>query len=243
MSGKISIDVDSLVKTAIKNTLGTEEREPRSYEPVEEYLHEAYVAEPKKFKQVSDSISQKTKDAHIELYSDYIKSLNQTSAALDSAPRDDVNPRSSKFRSLKVDETYNMNAVYLHELYFSNCFDPNSEIYMDSMPYIRLQRDFGSFEDWQQDFISCALASNQGWAVCSYNFFLKRFVNSFIDLHSNNVQIGIYPVIVLDMWDHSSYRDYLSDKRSYIVNQMKELNWNIISERFEKVEKLIGALR
>lgn len=241
MSGKISVDVDSLVKSALKTTLGM--REVVSTQEDFDIVAESHVAEPKKFKQISDSVSQKTKDAHIELYNDYVKSMNQVSIELDSVDRDDANPRHSKFRSLKLDEAYNINAVYLHELYFANCFDPNSEVYMDSMPYIRLQRDFGSFEDWQQDFIACAMSANQGWAVCSYNLFLKRFVNTFIDLHSGNVTIGTYPVIVLDMWDHAFYRDYVNDKQSFIVSQMKELNWKVISERFEKIEKLVGALR
>ena len=118
------------------------------------------------------------------MYLKYIESFNKVSAELDSVDKNDANVRHSKYRSLKVDETYNLNAIYLHELYFANCFDPNSEVYMDSMPYIRLQRDFGSFEDWQQDFIACALSAQEGWAICGYNMFLKKFVNTLVDLHS-----------------------------------------------------------
>lgn len=238
---KINLNIDSIVKSTIANTLGESAAPTQSRDRI--IISDAYVAEPKKFKQVSDNVSQKTKDAHIELYQGYISSLNKTSAALDSADRDEANPRHSKFRNLKLDETYNLNATYLHELYFANCFDPSSEIYMDSMPYIRLQRDFGTFEDWQQDFIGCALAADEGWAVCSYNTYLKRFVNSVIDSHDGNVMVGMYPVIVLDVWSHSFYRDYLNDRKSYVLHQMKEFNWNIITERFEKVEKLIEALR
>lgn len=237
---KIQLNIDSIVKSTIASTLGKNQDQVNDDARV---VSEAYVAEPKKYKQITDNVSQKTKDAHTGLYAGYVESLNKISAALDSAERDNANPRHSKYRSLKIDETYNLNAVYLHELYFGNCFDSNSEIYMDSMPYIRLQRDFGTFEDWQQDFISCAMAANEGWAVCSYNVFLKRFVNSIIDSHDQSVTVGMYPVVVLDMWSHSYYRDYTSDKKSYIISQMKEFNWGVISERFEKVEKLIEALR
>lgn len=235
---KISLDVESIVKKTINSTFGNT-REPKR----DGLVTEAHVAEPKKFKQISDNSSQKTKDSHYDLYKGYVESFNKISAALDSADRDSANVRHSKFRSLKVDEAYNTNAVYLHELYFANCFDPNSEIYMDSMPYIRIQRDFGTFEEWQKDFVACGLSANEGWVVCSYNMFLKRFVNSVIDSHSQNVLLGSYPVIVVDMWSHSYYKDYLSDKKNYLLNQMKEFNWNVISERFEKVEKLIEALR
>lgn len=241
MNKKLSLDVDSLVKGAIDRSLGVP---PKQILTNENVLTEALVAEPKKFKQLSDSVSQKTKDAHYnELYLKYVESFNKISAELDAVDKNDANVRHSKYRSLKVDETYNLNAMYLHELYFANCFDPNSEVYMDSMPYIRLQRDFGSFEDWQHDFMACALSAQEGWAVCGYNMFLKKFVNTLVDLHSNSVMMGLYPVIVVDMWSHAYYRDYTTDKKSFLMSQMKELNWKVIEERFTKVEKISEALR
>ena len=39
-------------------------------------------------------------------------------AELDTADRDAADSNGSQYRSLKIDETYNMNAIYLHELYF-----------------------------------------------------------------------------------------------------------------------------
>ena len=229
--GKLGVNFDEIIKESVKKTV------------LLSGLDEAYVAEPKQFKQVSDAVSGKTKEEHNSLYKGYIESLNKVSAELDSVDRELSNPRHSQYRTLKLDETYNANAVYLHELYFANCFSPTSEIYMDSMPYIRLQRDFGTFDDWQHDFIACALAANEGWAVCGYSTYLKRFVNTFVDLHSQNTMIGLYPVVVLDVWSHSFYKDYPNDRKSYVLEMMKELNWQVISERFEKVEKLVEALR
>ena len=144
---------------------------------------------------------------------------------------------------MKLDETYNLNSVWLHELYFANCFDPNSEIYMDSMAYLRLQRDFGTFDDWQKDFIACATSVGEGWAVCGYNIFLRKYVNTVISHHSGDVMLGLYPIVVVDMWSHSYYRDYLSDKKSYIIAQMKEINWNVVEDRLRKSESIAEVLK
>lgn len=201
-------------------------------------LSEAVVAEPKKYKQASELVSQKTRDAHYELYKGYVETFNQVSAKLDTADRAKANSSHSDFRSLKLDETYNVNAAWLHELYFANCFDPNSEIYMDSKAYMRLQRDFGDFESWQKDFMACALSAGEGWVVCGYNMFMKRFVNTIVSHHSGDVMLGLYPIIVVDMWSHSLHRDYLTDKKSYLTAMMKEFNWNVIEERFERVIKI-----
>jgi Fe-Mn family superoxide dismutase len=206
-------------------------------------LDEAFVHEPKPFKQVSELVSQKTKSAHEELYKGYVEAFNKISAELDTADRSDANVRRSAFRNLKLDETWNLNALWLHELYFANCFDPHSEIVMDSLSYMRLERDFGTFEDWQRDFMACALASRGGWAVCGYHTFLKKYVNFMIDEHSGNVSVGFYPLIVVDMWEHAYYRDYLTDKKSYLISQMREFNWNVIEERIKKAEGIAQVVK
>lgn len=206
-------------------------------------LDEAMVHEPKPFKQVSEFVSQKTKSAHEELYKGYVASFNKVSAELDTADRVDANPRHSQYRSLKIDETFNLNAMWLHELYFANCYDPHSEVTMDSMSYLRLERDFGTFDDWQKDFMACALASKAGWAVTGYHMFLRKYVNVMIDEHSGHVPMGVYPVIVVDMWEHAYYRDYLTDKKSYLIAQMREFNWNVIEERFKKAEAIAQVVK
>jgi Fe-Mn family superoxide dismutase len=206
-------------------------------------LDEAMVHEPKPFKQVSEFVSQKTKTAHEELYKGYIESFNKVSAELDTADRSEANTRHSQYRSLKIDETFNLNALWLHELYFANCFDPHSEVTMDSMSYMRLERDFGTFDDWQKDFMACALASKTGWVVTGYHMFLRKYVNVMIDEHSGHVPMGVYPVIVVDMWEHAYYRDYLTDKKSYLISQMREFNWNTIEERFKKAEGIAQVVK
>lgn len=233
------INVDDLVKAAVRETI----KKHVGPELEEETLSEAYVAQQKPYGQVTEFLTQKTKDAHTRLYQEYIETLNRVSAELDTANRSDVNSRHGEFRSLKMDEAYNLNAVWLHELYFANCFDPNSTVYMDSISYLKLQRDWGDFDTWQKDFMACALTSGEGWAVCGFHPYLRRYVNTFVCNHSDSVMMGLYPIIVVDMWSHSYYKDYLDDKKSYLVAQMKEFNWDVIDERFKKAEGFAGVVK
>jgi Fe-Mn family superoxide dismutase len=207
-----------------------------------EILEEAYVASPKHYDMRTELLSEKNKLKHRELYEGYVQTLNRVSAELDAADRKNVGSAHSEYRSLKIDESYAMNAVYLHELFFANVSDVHSEIQMDSLAYMRLSRDYGTFEAWQYDLIACSLAS-RGWAVCAYNTFLQRYVNYVIDSHDQHVTMGSYPVIVLDMFEHSYYRDYTTDKKSYIYAMMKEFDWSIIEDRFKCAEKIAQALR
>lgn len=234
------VDVEGIIKQTLKSNINSGVSKIAA---PEHSLNESYVHEPKQFKQVTEFVSQKVKSAHTELYKGYIESLNKVSSELDTANRSDANSRHSEFRSLKIDEVFNLNATWLHELYFANSFDPNSEVVMDSMAFLRLQRDFGTFDDWQRDFMAIALASKSGWAICGYHMFLKKYVNFFIDEHTGYVPVGFYPVIVTDMWEHAYFRDYLTDKKSYLVAQMRELNWEVIEERFGKAESIAQVIK
>jgi Fe-Mn family superoxide dismutase len=215
----------------------------RSDGALQETLDESYVAEPKTYSQVTEFVSQKTKEAHVALYQQHVEVLNRVSAELDTASRGEANPNHSAFRNLKLDETANLNAVWLHELYFANCFDPHSEIYMDSAAYIEFERTWGTFEDFQKDIMACAMSSDDGWAICGYNMFLKRFVNTFVNDDSEDLMLGLYPVLVIDMHEHAMFKDYLTDRKSYLVAMMRELNWTVIEERVNRVKNIAQALK
>jgi superoxide dismutase, Fe-Mn family len=205
---------------------------------VDSALNESYVTEAGQFNLQTELLSQKTKKAHKELLDGYVVQLNKISASLDGIDKTSANLNHSAFRSLKIDETYNHNAAFLHGLYFENISDLNSHISMDSLSYMRLARDFGSFDAWQEDFVACCLSARNGWAVTAYNMQLNKFINTVIDLHSNNVMFGIFPVIVMDCWEHSYYRDYLRDRKSYVFGMMKELNWSVVEKRIKVADSI-----
>ena len=221
---------DDKIKKVIKKTLDAET------------INESFVAQQKNFKINTDFLSTANIQNHIELYKGYVEDFNSISSQLDAASKEG-NSNHSKFRALKIDETYNINGAYLHELYFSNIGDPNSNIQMDSLSYMRLSRDFGTFNDWQRDFIACAQSSRCGWAVTYLNMYTQSLMNCVIDFHAQNVPAGMYPVIVLDLWQHAYYKDYLKDSKTYTNAMMKQLKWSTIEKRIQKSDAILKALR
>ncbi len=205
-------------------------------------LQESYVTASKVFDLNTELLSQKAKDAHQKLYEDYSEKLNVVSAELDVADRDAANPNYCSFRSLKQAEVHNLNGSYLHALHFDNISDLNSVITMDSITFLRLERDFGTFEDWQKDFIACALSSRGGWALTVYSTVLRRYINIMVDGHTTHIPVGCIPVICLCASEHSYFRDYLNDKRSYVYAMMKEFNWDIVEDRIKVAEKMAKIL-
>ena len=201
-------------------------------------INESYVTQAKKYTLSTELLSNKNKAEHQKLLEKYVASLNEVSTKLDTADLDKANPNHSEFRNLKIDETFNMNAAYLHALFFENISDQRSIITMDSLSFMRIERDFGSFDQWQKEFVACALSARNGWACTVYSIMLKRYINIVVDLHSQHIPIACIPIIVLDCWEHSYYRDYLSDRKTYAYGMMKELDWKEIESRIKKTEKI-----
>ena len=229
--------LERIVSEAVKEALPrpAQKDQPKVAKP-QQIQSEAYSVQTRKFDVRTESLSEKTKLAHQELLDGYVKALNEVSAKLDTADRDGANPNNSEFRNLKLDEAHNINASFLHGLYFENIGAAGSQVTTDSLVYMRLERDWGTFDNWQKDFIACSLSARNGWAVTCFNTFLQRYINVVVDLHSGHVPFGCIPVIVMDCWEHAYYRDYLKDRKAYVFNMMKEIRWERIEERFEKAE-------
>ena len=107
-------------------------------------INEALVANVKQFNMNTEYLSDANKNNHIQLYKGYVESFNKISAELDAVDKSAANSNNSNYRSLKIDETYNMNAIYLHELYFANVNDPNSKITMVSQSRSYLEKPYNT---------------------------------------------------------------------------------------------------
>ena len=225
---------DNDIMKIIQETLGTS--------PQKEVLKESYVLQPKKYDIQTDVLSQKSVSANIKDFEETVKTGNEISAKLDTADRDNVNSKDCAYRELKSAESYNLNDAFLTSLHLDNIADAASKVSMDSLSYIRLARDFGSFEDWQRDFIACAMSARDGFAVTVYNGSLNRYMNIMVDESQSGLMANCYPVICLSVKERNFFRDYLNDRKSYIFAMMKELRWSLIEKRFKRADRLSKLL-
>jgi len=233
---------ETLIENGLVNVDKDVEVKSEDKQDTNNVINESYVAQTGKFNLSTELLSEKTKKQHQELLEGYVRELNDISNKLDSCDKLAANLNNSVYRSLKIDEVYNHNAAFLHGLYFENISDLSSTISMDSLSYMRLSRDFGSFDKWQEDFVACCVSARNGWAMTVYNMQLRRYINTVIDLHSSNVMIGVFPIIVMDCWEHAYFKDYLANRKPYVFGMMKELNWTVIENRIKKADKIAKIL-
>jgi len=249
---RIPMDLKQIINGAIRDSLQRSGKLPEytkkevarpttnlveSVKTAKRVIKEALVAIPQAFTLNTESLSEVTKRVHQQLYNSYVDTFNKSSSALDGAGKHEANSNSSEYRSLKVDENYNLNSIKLHELYFHNVADRASEISVDALPYMRLARDFGTFENWQFNFMAACRSAKSGWAVLVYEPYKNTYMNVVIDSHNIGIPLGAVPVLVMDMWEHAYICDYENDKNDYIVAMMREINWNVVEARMALAER------
>lgn len=187
-----------------------------------------------KFKYSNDItvINKEQFEAHIRLYEGYISNINKIDQELSggNAQREQSNTTFSYYRELKRGETFALNGVILHELYFENIGGNNEE--PDQHVLDMLKNDFGSFSDWQKDFIAAAKAS-RGWAMLCFDQRSSRLRNISLDAHDLGNVAYSAPVLIIDMYEHAYFLQYADKKADYISNFMKNINWLVVGKRLE----------
>ena len=206
-------------------------------------IQEAYVGVAQSYALPTEQLTQRTKKTHQAIYERAVEQMNSVSFKLEGADRHDANASNSVYRSLKRDEASAINRAFLHALYFDNISDLRSQITTDMIAYHRLSRDWGSFDRWQEDFIATCLSSRNGWGVTAYCYLLNRYINIVVDEESNGIPFGSMPVIVMDMHEHAYFHDYLGDARLYVNAMMLEFDWEVISARIERTERVAGVMQ
>lgn len=175
-------------------------------------------------------INQEQFDVHMRLYKGYVNNINKIDAELSvgDVKRDQSNTTFSFYRECKRGETYALNGVILHELYFGNIGGYTQEPGGLLKEY--LERDFGSYKNWQEDFIATAKAS-RGWAVLCFDQRSNHFRNISLDAHDYGNITYSAPALILDMYEHAYFLQYADKKEEYITNFMNNINWLEVGNR------------
>lgn len=193
-----------------------------------------YEAKPLPFKKQLIGISEKTMQIHHDkLYVGYVNKRNEIEEKLATTDRAQANATYSEYGELKREESFAANAIYLHEYYF-NVLGGDGKQTGDLIKAI--EAEFGSYDKWLEDFKAAGMCA-RGWVVLAYDFNTGRLHNYLCDSHNHGGIWGAMPIIVLDMYEHAFFIDYGSDRKAYIEDYMKNLNWEAAQHLYSSIKK------
>lgn len=176
-------------------------------------------------------ISAKQLDEHYKLYAGYVNKLNQI-WSVQYVPSDfaDSNATYSKMRSLKLGETYALDGVKLHNLYFENMTGGSSIPYGPVLNAIA--NEFSSYENFISCFTDVGL-SMRGWVILSIDSIDNKFHIIGSDSHDTGAIWMSHPILVMDVYEHAYFMDFGSDRKKYISTFIKNINWKVLNKRFQ----------
>ena len=102
---------------------------------------------------------------------------------------------------------------------------------------------FGSFAAFKAHFAAVATGiQGSGWAVLGWDSIGERLLVFQLFDQQANVPLGITPLLMLDMWEHAFYLDYLNVKADYVKAFWNLANWSDVAGRLERARAATGGL-
>ncbi|ALE05926.1 superoxide dismutase [Arthrobacter sp. ERGS1:01] len=97
---------------------------------------------------------------------------------------------------------------------------------------------FGSFDAFRAHFTAAAMGiQGSGWALLSFEGLGGNIIIEQLFDQQGNVPVATTPLLMLDMWEHAFYLDYVNVKADYVKAFWNIVNWADVAKRFDAARK------
>ncbi len=107
-----------------------------------------------------------------------------------------------------------------------------------------LDDQFGGLEKFKAQFTAVAAGvQGSGWGVLAYDTLGSKLITVQLYDQQGNLPLGLVPLLMLDVWEHAYYLDYLNVRADYITAFWNIVNWEDVASRLATAQKagsLIG---
>ncbi len=162
---------------------------------------------------------------HFTLYEGYVKNTN---TLIDLLKTKEIG--TPEYAELQRRFGWEWNGMRLHELYFGN-MTKNSSTLADGKLKEKIEKIYGSLENWQKNFIGVGGMRGIGWVILCYDRSQDTLFNVWINEHDMGHLAGGTPLLVMDVFEHAYMLDYGIKKAEYIETFLRSIDWVTIEER------------
>ena len=121
------------------------------------------------------------------------------------------------------DDDFNEAGAFLHDIYFTQFRAPKGTNTPVGKSLDLIAEHFDSFDKFKTEFETEAMKiQGSGWIYLNHRGELRTIKN-----HEIRKDI----VLLIDWWEHAWALDYKADKKAYLTNQWKIINWETINQR------------
>jgi Fe-Mn family superoxide dismutase len=149
----------------------------------------------------------------------------------------------ANINKLEKDLAFNLAGHVNHTVFWTN-LSPDGGDKPTGELASAIDDNFGSFDKFVAHFTAASAGiQGSGWGALVWDSLgQKLLVQQYYD-HQGNFATGSVPLLLLDMWEHAFYLDYVNVKADYIKAFWNIANWANVQQRFELArEKTNGLL-
>ncbi len=188
---------------------------------------------PYSFNALEPYYSEETLKLHYNiLYKGYVDNTNKTQEQLKEArEKGDF----SNIKCLEKNLSFFGSGAILHELFFENMGQKKN-----TSPSLllaeQITKDFGSIETFKAQFeAASASVEASGWCLLVWVPKWNKLEILQCEKHQDLTLWGCVPILVLDMWEHSYYLQYKTERTKYISAFWNIVNWDIVNKRWNLI--------
>ena len=176
---------------------------------------------------ISGKIMQLHHDKHHQAY------VTGANAALDALAEARESGNLANVNKLEKDLAFNVGGHVNHTIFWNNLSPVGGERPEGELA-AALDEYFGSFEKFQAHFTATAMGvQGSGWAVLAWDALGQRANVVQLFDQQGNLPAGTVPLLMLDVWEHAYYLDYLNVRADYVSAFWNIANWADVAKRFD----------
>ncbi|MBI4533317.1 MAG: superoxide dismutase [Candidatus Melainabacteria bacterium] len=168
-------------------------------------------------------------EQHLKLYKGYVAKANEIQGKLKDVDVSAANATYAPLRELLVEQSFALNGVIYHELYFANLGGAGGEPAGELRQ--ALEEKWGALGKFI-DYLKAAGKCMRGWVIIGWNTRDGHVHCYGLDMHNMWVPAGVIPILVLDVYEHAYMIDYGVDRAKYLDAFVNNLDWDVVAKRF-----------
>ncbi|WP_029149538.1 superoxide dismutase [Microbacterium indicum] len=168
---------------------------------------------------------------HDKHHATYVAGANTALEQLEAAR---ANSDFANINKLEKDLAFHVGGHTNHTVFWNN-LSPEGGGEPEGELAAAIADQFGSFAAFQGQFGATANGiQGSGWSVLSWDSIAQRLSIFQLFDQQANVPVGQTPLLMLDMWEHAFYLDYLNVKAEYVKAFWNIANWQDVAARFDR---------
>lgn len=191
----------------------------------------AYVAKDYSHLLKMSGFSEALLKNHFTLYQGYVANTNKVLEAIEKLSKE-KQFSTPEFAELKRRLGWEFNGMRLHEFYFEN-LGGDGVLKQDSRLYKKIVEDFGSYENWMQEFKATGSMRGIGWVALYQDPVNGKLINFWINEHDVSHPAGANLILIMDVFEHAFMLDYGLKRADYIEAFFKNINWAEAEKRLK----------